>query len=140
MGDFFNTTNTIVSIIAGLVTIFGAIAAVLKKRQTALSASQYQPLPVQIQIQEKWSGLGLIWRIWMGILLGIVFAVMFTAVPDGIINIFMAVINSMQTHGFTNPDFSNPVVFAICAIFGVSMGITVAVGVATGRQKLYVSQ
>jgi len=139
MGDIFNTTNTIVSIVAGLVTIFGVIAGVLKKRQTALSASQYQPPQVQMQIQEKWSGLGLIWRTWMGILLGIVFAVMFTVIPDAVINGFIAGYNSIQTHGFTNPDFSNPVVFTICAIFGVSIGLTVAIGIVTGRQKLYTS-
>ncbi len=139
MGDIFNTTNTMVSIVAGLVTIFGAIAGVLKKRQTVLSASQYQPPQVQMQIQEKWSGLGLIWRTWMGILLGIVFAVAFTVIPDAVINGFIAGYNNIQTQGFTNPDFSNPLVFAICAIFGVSVGLTVAIGIVTGRQKLYTS-
>ena len=56
------------------------MAGVLKKRQTVLSASQYQPQQVQMHIQEQWSGLGLIWRTWMGILLGMVFAVMFTVI------------------------------------------------------------
>jgi hypothetical protein len=137
MGDIFNTTNTIVSIIAGLVTIFGAIAGVLKKRQTVLRTSQYQPPQVQTQIKEDWSGLELIWRTWMGILLGSVFAVMFTVIPDFVINGFIAAYNGIQTHGFANLDLSNPVVFTICAIFGVSMGLTVAIGIVTGRQKLY---
>ena len=139
MGDIFNTTNTIVSIIAGLVTIFGAIAGVLKKRQTVLSTRQYQPPQVQMQIQEHWNGLELIWRTWMGILLGSVFAVMFTVIPDILVNVFIAGYNSIQTHRFTNPDFSNPVVFTLCAIFGVSMGLTVAIGIVTGHQKLYTS-
>ncbi|SRR6266487_2541818 len=141
MGDFFNTTNTIISIIAGLFTILGPIVGVLKKRQSVLSANQYQQPQVQMQIQEQWNGLGLVWRTWMGILLGIVFAVMFTVIPTAIINVFIAFFISYRTSplGPVNPDFSNPVVFTICAIFGVSMGVNVAIGIATGRQKLYQS-
>ena len=134
MGDFLNSTNVIIGIVAGLFTIFGPIVGVLKRRQTALKTIEYQRPEVQIEIRERWSVLGLIWRTWMGILLGIVFAFGFTAVPDFVINGFIAGINNMQTHGFANPDFSNPVVFAICAIFGVSIGITVALGVAAPKR------
>jgi hypothetical protein len=134
MGDYLNSTNVIIGIVAGLVTIFGPIVGVLNKRQTALKTIESQPPNVQIEIRERWSVLGLIWRTWMGILLGIVFAVMFTVVPDFVINGFIAGINNMQTHGFSGPDLSNPVVFAICAILGVSVGISVALGVAAPKR------
>lgn len=134
IGDFLNSTNVIIGIVAGLFTIFGPIVGVFARRQSALKTIEYQPPQVQIEIRERWNVLGLIWRTWMGILLGIVFAVMFTAIPDVVINGFIAVFNDMQTHRFAGPDLSNPVVFAICAILGVSIGISVALGVAAPKR------
>ena len=136
MSDFLNSTNVIIGIIAGLFTIFGPIIGVLKRRQTVLKTIEYQPPHVQVELRERWSIFALIWRTWMGILIGIVFAVMFTGVPYFIISIFIAVITSSQTHQFVAPNFSNPIVFAICAILGVSMGITVAVGIAAPKRGI----
>lgn len=139
MGDILNTTNTIVSIIGTTITILVTVAGVLHKRRTVLRRSEQQPQQVQVEVQEQWSGIGLIWRIWLATLLGIVFTVMFTAVPDFVINMAIFAYREMQLpidsplHFSDRPDFSNPVVFIICAIFGVSVGITVAVGIATGR-------
>jgi Na+/H+ antiporter NhaD/arsenite permease-like protein len=139
MGDFLTTTNTIVSIIGTTITILGAVAGVLHKRRTVVRESEQQPQPVQVAVQEQWSGIGFIWRIWLALLFGLVFAVMFTAVPVFVINLFLYGIQQIQ-HPVTEattppppPDFSNPVVFLLCALFGVSIGITVAVGIATGR-------
>src|SRR5690348_18411698 len=111
MGDFLNPTNVIVGIVAGLVLIFGPIVVVLKRRQTALKTIEYQRIEVQRAIRERWSVPGLIWRTWMGILFGLVFAVMFTIVPYFVIDRFIAVINNTQTYGFVNPnpDSSNPI-------------------------------
>ena len=134
MGDFLNSTNVMIAIIAGLVTIFGTIVGVLKRRQTALKTIDYQHPEVQIEIREWASVPGIIWRTWMGILFGLVFAVMFTVIPDFVINGFMTVINNMQTDGFARTDFSNPIVFAICAIFGVSIGISAALTMAVPRR------
>jgi hypothetical protein len=139
MGDFLTTTNTIVSIIGTTITILGAIAGVLHKRRTVVRQSEQQPQPVQVAVQEQWSGIGLIWRTWLALLFGLVFAVMFTAVPVFVINLFLYGIQQIQ-HPVTDattppPDFSNPVVFILCAIFGVSIGITVAVGIATGQTR-----
>lgn len=134
MGDFLNSTNVIIGIVAGLFTIFGPIVGVLSRRHTALKTIEYQSPEVQIEIRERWSILGLIWRTWMGILLGTVFAVMFTAIPDFVINGIISGINTIQTHGFTTPDFSNPIVFTMCAIFGVSIGISVALAIAAPKR------
>ena len=67
----------------------------------------------------------------MGILLGSVFAFAFTMIPDIVVNAFIQSANNSLT-GF--PDLSNPVIFAICAIFGVSIGITVALGIAAPKR------
>lgn len=134
IGDFLNSTNVIIGIVAGLFTIFGPIVGVFTRRQSALKRIEYQPPQVQIEIRERWNVPALIWRTWMGILLGIVFAVMFTVIPDIVINGFIAAFNNVQTFQMTSSDLSNPVVFAICAIFGVSIGISVALGVAAPKR------
>jgi hypothetical protein len=134
MGDFLNSTNVTIGIVAGLVLIFGPIVVVLKRRQTALKTIDYQRPEVQREIRERWSVPGIIWRTWMGILFGLVFAVMFTVVPDFVINGFITVINNMQTDGFARMDFSNPIIFAICAIFGVSIGISAALTIAAPKR------
>jgi hypothetical protein len=137
MGDFLNSTNTIIGIVAGLFTIFGPIVGVLRRRQTALRIAEYQPPEVQREIREQWGCLELIWKTWMSILLGLVFTVLFTAVPYLIINGFIFAFKSMQTREITPPkvsDFSNPILFAICAIFGVSIGITVALSIVAPKR------
>src|ERR1700694_1282889 len=134
MGDFLNSTNVIIGIIAGLFTIFGPILGVFKRRQNALKSIESQPPPVQIEIREQWSVLGLIWRTWMGILFGLFFATMFTVVPG--IFLFMGIRYGLPhvlpvTVG-TSDAFS--IALAVAAIFGVSIGITVALSVAAPKR------
>jgi hypothetical protein len=138
MAGFLTSTNVMIGIVAGLITIFGTIVGVLRRRQTALKTIDYQRPEVQIEIREWLSVPGIIWRTWMGILFGLVFAAMFTVVPDFVITGFMTVINNMQTDRFAQMDFSNPILFAICAIFGVSIGISAALTMAApGRFARY---
>jgi hypothetical protein len=138
MGDILNTTNTIISIIVGCITIIGSIAGILGKKGAALRRSQHESPQVQAAIQEKWSGFSLIWRIWLGVFFGIIFTVIGTVVADGLINIFYALYISSTQHIVSPPDFSNSTVFIIAAIFGVSFGITGAVNAAAGREGVYV--
>lgn len=136
MGDFLNSTNVIIGIVAGLVTIFGPIVGVLARRQTALKTIEYQPPQVQIAMRERWSVLGLIWRTWMGILLGLFFATMFTIIPGIFLSVLIGYGLPIVTHSTLDPRDAFTIAFAIAAIFGVSIGITVAVGVATPRQRI----
>lgn len=137
MGDFLNSTNVIIGIVAGLVTIFGPIVGVLKRRQTALKTVEYQPPQVQIEIRERWSVLGLIWRTWMGILFGLFFATMFTVVPGIFIFVLISYGLPAVTHVTLDARDAFTIAFTIAAIFGVSIGITVALGVAAPKRSIY---
>jgi hypothetical protein len=136
MEDFLNSTNVIIGIVAGLVTIIGPIVGLLKRRQTALKMIDYQPLQVQMEIRERWSVLRLIWRTWMGILFGLFFAIMFTLVPG--IFIYVFIINGLPYVTHVTYDVHNAftIAFTIAAIFGVSIGISVALGIITPKQGI----
>jgi hypothetical protein len=136
MGDILNTTNTVIAIIVGCITIFGTIGGILTRRSSALRKSQNQPVQIQVEIEERWTGFALIWKIWLGVFMGIFGTVIATVVADGVINIFTALYINTQHATSVLPDFSSPTVFIISAIFGVMFGITMGVGAATsGNMK-----
>jgi hypothetical protein len=133
MGDILNTTNTIIAIIVGCISICGTIGGILTKRRSVLQKSQGQPDQKQAEIVERWTGFALLWKIWLGIFMGIIGTVIATVVADGIINIFIAIyLNTQQHTASAAPDFSNPTVFIIAAIFGVMFGMTMGVSAAIG--------
>ena len=136
MENILTTTNTIIAIIVGCISIIGSIAGVLGKRNSALRRSQSAPVLVQEQIQEKWNGFSLIWRIWLGIFVGVFGTVVCTVAADLLISIGISVYYSTQQIN-TQPDFLNSTVLIIAAIFGITSGITGGVNAATGRDTGY---
>jgi hypothetical protein len=133
MGEILNTTNTVIAIITGCISIISSIAGVLGKKNSALYISQYESPRIQAQVREWWSGFSLIWRIWLGIFFSIFFTVTATVVADALINGGVAAYLSGTQHGFVEPDFSNSVVFIISAIFGMLFGVSAGVSIATGE-------
>ena len=136
MENLLTTTNTIIAIIVGCISIIGSIAGVLGKRSSALRRSQAAPAPVQVEVQEKWSGFSLIWRIWLGVFAGVFGTVVCTAAADILISIGLSVYYSTQQID-VQPDFVNSTVLIIAAIFGITSGITGGVNAATGRDRGY---
>jgi hypothetical protein len=136
MENLLTTTNTIIAIIVGCISIIGSIAGVLGKRSSALRRSEAAPVPVQVEVREKWSGFSLIWRIWVGVFAGVFGTVVCTAAADILISIGFAVYYSTQQID-VQPDFLNPTVLIIAAIFGIMAGITGGVNAAIGRDTAY---
>ena len=136
MENILTTTNTVIAIIVGCISIIGSIAGVLGKRSSALRRSQAAPAPVQVEVQEKWSGFSLIWRIWLGVFAGVFGTVVCTAAADILISIGLSIYYSMQQID-AQPDFFSSTVLIIAAIFGIMCGITGGVNAATGRETGY---
>lgn len=136
MENLLTTTNTIIAIIVGCISIIGSIAGVLGKRSSALRRSEAAPVPVQVEVREKWSGFSLIWRIWVGVFAGVFGTVVCTAAADILISIGLSVYYSTQQIDVV-PDFLNPTVLIIAAIFGIMSGITGGVNAAIGRDTAY---